>query len=133
MRDKDTRSNTGDEGSLCAVDRMASDESCHYEIRLKGHLDARWVDWFDGLCISLEDDGVTRLVGPIVDQAALFRVLRKARDLALPLLAVTLVEAARAVPAGPGSWTSARRQCRGVPMPAPTSSCRHPRQTPNER
>jgi hypothetical protein len=63
-----------------------------YEIRLKGHLDARWVKWFDGLTITLEEDGDTLLTGPVVDQAALYGLLKKVRDLGLPLLSVNSVE-----------------------------------------
>jgi hypothetical protein len=64
----------------------------YYEIRLKGHLDARWVKWFDGLTITLEEDGDTLLTGPVVDQAALYGLLKKVRDLGLPLLSVNSVE-----------------------------------------
>jgi hypothetical protein len=64
------------------------DEPGLYEIRLKGHLDQRWADWFDGLTITLEDNGETLLTGPVVDQAALHGVLSKVRDLGLPLVAV---------------------------------------------
>ena len=63
-----------------------------YEIRLKGHLDARWVKWFDGLTITLEEGGDTVLTGPVVDQAALHALLKKVRDLGLPLLSVNPVE-----------------------------------------
>lgn len=70
---------------------MQSHQSASYEIRLKGHLDARWSDWFDGLTISLEDTGNTRLTGPIVDQAALHGLLAKIRDLGLPLISLTRV------------------------------------------
>jgi hypothetical protein len=59
-----------------------------YEIRLKGHLDDRWAAWFEGLTITREDNGETRLTGPVVDQAALHGLLRKVRDLGLPLVAV---------------------------------------------
>jgi hypothetical protein len=64
-----------------------------YEIRLKGHLDDRWADWFDGLTIRRMDNGETLLAGPVVDQAALHGLLRKVRDLGLPLLSVMHVEA----------------------------------------
>ena len=64
------------------------DESRLYEIRLKGHLDDRWSDWFGGLTITLEEDGDTLLTGPVVDQAALHGLLKKARDLGLPLVSV---------------------------------------------
>ena len=63
-----------------------------YEIRIKGHLDNRWADWFEGLTITREDNGDTRLTGPVVDQAALHGLLRKVRDLGLPLLSVIQVE-----------------------------------------
>jgi hypothetical protein len=69
-------------------------EPGRYEIRLQGHLDSRWVAWFDGLSLSSEDDGTTVLHGPIVDQAALHGVLQKIRDLGLPLVSVTHVEIA---------------------------------------
>jgi hypothetical protein len=59
-----------------------------YEIRVQGHLDRRWSDWFEGLTISYEGDGSTVLRGPLSDEAALHGVLIKVRDLALPLLAV---------------------------------------------
>jgi hypothetical protein len=59
-----------------------------YEIRLKGHLNVRWADWFDGLTLTQESDGTTLLSGPIVDQAALHGLLGKVRDLGLPLIAV---------------------------------------------
>ena len=68
------------------------DEPARYEIRLKGHLDPRWADRFEGLTITLDDNGTTRLTGPIVDQAALHGVLKKVRDLGTPLLSVTRVE-----------------------------------------
>lgn len=63
-----------------------------YRITIKGHLDNEWSDWFDGLNITLEDNGETVLTGPIVDQAALHGVLMKIRDLGLPLLSLTRIE-----------------------------------------
>ncbi len=63
-----------------------------YEIRIKGHLDDRWSDWFEGLTITLEDNGDTLLTGPVIDQAALHGLLKKVRDLGLPLLSVSPVE-----------------------------------------
>ena len=63
-----------------------------YEIRLKGHLDDKWADWFDGLTITREDNGETVLRGWVVDQAALHGVLRNVRDLGVPLLSVMQVE-----------------------------------------
>ena len=62
------------------------------EIRLKGRLDARWAAWFDGLSISHESDGDTVIQGPVADQAALYGLLRKVRDLGLPLVSVICVE-----------------------------------------
>ena len=62
-----------------------------YQIRIKGHLGREWTDWFGGLTITLEDNGETLLTGPVVDQAALHGLLRKVRDLAMPLLSVSPV------------------------------------------
>ena len=63
-----------------------------YEIRLKGHLDNRWANWFEGLTITREDNGETFLTGPVVDQAALHGLLRNVRDLGLPLVSVILID-----------------------------------------
>lgn len=63
-----------------------------YEIRIKGHLDREWTEWFGGLTITLEDNGDTLLTGPVVDQAALHGLLRQVRDLGMPLLSVTRIE-----------------------------------------
>lgn len=63
-----------------------------YEIRLQGHLGLQWSDWFGGLTLTLEDNGTTVLTGPVVDQAALHGLLRKVRDLGLPLLAIRRIE-----------------------------------------
>ncbi len=68
------------------------DEAGRYEIRLQGHLDEQWAAWFGGLTLTWEDNGDTLLTGPVVDQAALHGVLRKVRDLGLPLLAVRRIE-----------------------------------------
>lgn len=68
------------------------DQPVVYQIRLRGHLDCQWADWFGGLTITPEDNGDTLLTGPVVDQAALYGVLRKVRDLGLPLLSVKCLE-----------------------------------------
>ncbi|MEO7910817.1 MAG: hypothetical protein ABIV47_14320 [Roseiflexaceae bacterium] len=67
-------------------------EPGRYEIRIKGHLDARWAERFDGLSFTHESDGTTTLAGPVVDQAALHGLLRKVRDLGLPLVSVMQVD-----------------------------------------
>lgn len=70
-------------------------EPGRYEIRIKGHLDDRWANWFEGLTLSREDNGETRLTGPVADQTALHGLLRKVRDLGLPLVSVVRVETKR--------------------------------------
>ena len=64
------------------------DQPMVYQIRIKGHLDPQWIEWFGGVTITLEDNGDTLLAGPVVDQAALYGLLRKVRDLSLPLISV---------------------------------------------
>ena len=64
--------------------REEHDVAGRYEIRIKGHLDTRWADWFEGLSFTHESDGTTILYGPVVDQAALHGLLRKVRDSGLP-------------------------------------------------
>lgn len=64
------------------------DDPARYEIRLQGYLDARWGDRFDGMRFTHESDGTTILSGPVVDQAALHGLLRRVRDLGMPLLSV---------------------------------------------
>jgi hypothetical protein len=63
-----------------------------YQIKLEGHLSHQWMDWFDGLTITLADNGDTVLTGPVVDQAALHGLLKKVRDLGLPLRSVNCLE-----------------------------------------
>lgn len=70
-----------------------SSQSVIYQIRIKGHLGRQWAARFEGLTIRLEDNGDTLLIGPVVDQAALYGLLRKVRDLGLPLLSVNQVPA----------------------------------------
>ena len=62
-----------------------------YRIRVRGHLDDRWSEWFEGLVVQLQEDGTSVLVGPVVDQAALHGVIIRIRDLGLPLLSVSQV------------------------------------------
>ncbi len=69
-----------------------SEKAGLYEIRIKGHLDPRWADRFEGLRFRHEGDGTTILTGPVVDQAALHGLLRKVRDLGLPLVSVVQVD-----------------------------------------
>lgn len=66
-----------------------------YEIKLMGHLGPQWADWFDGMTITLEENGITVLCGPVVDQAALYGLLKKTRDLGLPLLSVICMQSGR--------------------------------------
>lgn len=70
-----------------------------YQIRLQGHLGPQWTAWFGGLTLTLTENGETLLTGPVVDQAALYGLLRKVRDLGLPLLSVNCVESGQG--AGP--------------------------------
>jgi hypothetical protein len=62
-----------------------------YQIRIKGHLGREWTDWFEGLTITLEDNGDTLLTGLVIDQAALHGLLKKVRDLGLTLVSVNQV------------------------------------------
>jgi len=70
-----------------------SDQLVIYQIRVESHLDFDWTDWFEGLTITLEENGYTLLTGPVIDQAALYRLLKKVRDLGMPLISVNRVEA----------------------------------------
>jgi len=71
------------------------DQPMVYQIAIKGHLGHQWTDWFEGLTITLEDDGDTLLTGPVVDQAALHGLLKKVRDLGMQLISVCAVEPRR--------------------------------------
>jgi hypothetical protein len=73
-----------------------------YQIRIKGHLGSQWKDWFGGLIITLEDNGDTLLTGPLVDQAALHGLLKKVRDLGMPLVSVCPLAHGRPTTLGTG-------------------------------
>jgi hypothetical protein len=77
-----------------------SGEPAVYQIRIQGHLNRRWTDWFEGLTITLEEDGETLLTGPVADQAALYGLLSKVRDLGPPLISVCRVDAGHADASG---------------------------------
>ena len=66
-------------------------QSMVYQIRITGHLGRQWTDWFEGLTITLEDNGDTLLTGPVPDQAALHGLLKKVRDLGMPLISINRV------------------------------------------
>jgi hypothetical protein len=74
-----------------------------YQIRVKGHLGCTWTDWFAGLTITLEDNGDTLLTGPVRDQAALLGVLKRVRDLGLPLISINPLEPDRVEVTASGS------------------------------
>jgi hypothetical protein len=67
-----------------------------YQIRIKGHLDQQWTDWFYGFSITLEDDGDTLLTGQVADQATLHGLIKKVRDLGIPLVSINPVVHGRA-------------------------------------
>ena len=69
-----------------------ADQPRVYQIRIKGHLGVEWADWFEGLTITLEEDGDTLLTGPVVDQSALHGLLKKVRNLGMPLVSVSQVQ-----------------------------------------
>ena len=72
------------------IQREASEKAqpLVYQIRIEGHLGREWTDWFGGLTLTLEDNGDTLLTGPVIDQAALHGLLKKVRDLGMPLVSV---------------------------------------------
>lgn len=95
VRVEQTVMNTHKRNRSMAVERKpnhASSQPAIYQIRIKGHLDSRWTDWFEGFTITLEENGNTILTGAVVDQAALHGLLKKVRDLGMPLLSVNCVE-----------------------------------------
>lgn len=72
--------------------KTQANEPMPYQIRIKGHLDGQWAGWFEGLSIMLAENGDTLLTGPVADQSALHGLLKKVRDLGLPLISVNAVE-----------------------------------------
>jgi hypothetical protein len=78
--------------------RASEGKMCHtsnhqiYRIQVAGHLPESWSDWFDGLCLTQEPNGVTVITGTLTDQAALFGLLWRIRDLGLPLLSVDTLQ-----------------------------------------
>jgi hypothetical protein len=66
----------------------APDQPIVYQIRIKGHLDPQWTDWFDGMTITLHEDGDTLLTGPVADQASLHGLIKKVRDLGISLVSI---------------------------------------------
>jgi len=77
---------------MCATSTGSHFGPGRYEIRIKGHLDSRWAASFDGLSLTRESGGTTAIRGPVADQAALYGLLEKLRDLGLPLVSVTQIE-----------------------------------------
>jgi hypothetical protein len=78
---------------MCNSDWAAPPEPTPiYQIRVRGCLDRQWSSWFDGLAVTLDEEGDTLLTGPVADQAALHGLLKKVRDLGLPLLSVNCCE-----------------------------------------
>ena len=71
----------------------AGQETSHYELRVEGHLDDHWVEWFEHLELTRATDGTTSLRGPVADQAALHSLLTKVRDLGLVLISVRMITA----------------------------------------
>jgi hypothetical protein len=76
-----------DSGNILPI----QNESATYEIRLQGHLAGRWVEWFGAAAIELEEDGTTRLTCAAIDQAALYGLLKRVRDVGLPLVSVNRI------------------------------------------
>jgi hypothetical protein len=77
-------------------------------------LDSQWTDWFEGLAITLEEDGDTLLTGPVVDQAALHGLLKKVRDLGMPLVSVSPVE-----PGPPTTFGTGEADASDIKPPSP--------------
>jgi hypothetical protein len=94
-----TDRNAGGREQMSGTNDADRHEAGRYELRLQGHLDARWAAWFDGLSLTQEPDGTTVIYGPVADQAALHGLLQKVRDTGLPLVSVGRVDLGQ--PGGP--------------------------------
>jgi hypothetical protein len=96
--------------------RTALGKTMIYQIRIKGRLSDQWSEWFQGLSIMPADDSDTFLIGPVADQAALFGLLRKVRDLGMPLLSVNRIEGDTSTDPGTGGTdvTTIKKQEKGV-------------------
>lgn len=79
-----------------------SNQPTVYQIRVKNHLNSDWADWFEGLIVTLEENGHTLITGPVIDQAALYRLLKKIRDLGMLLISVNTLEPSGSTPFGKG-------------------------------
>jgi hypothetical protein len=77
--------------SYTAAPKTDPDHPTVYQIRVRGHLGSQWRDWFGGLTVTLDENGDTLLTGPVLDQAALYGLLKKVRDLGIPLVSVVSV------------------------------------------
>ena len=84
-----------EEGTVNRNPRTDATQPLVYQIRIKGHLGPQWKEWLGGVTITLEDNGDTLLSGPVVDQAALHSLLKQVRDLGMPLISVSPVDASR--------------------------------------
>lgn len=82
------------QGSGTAMNKTPGEhrEPGRYELRIRGHLDDCWAEWFEGLALTRESDGTTRLRGPVIDQAALHGLLSKVRDLGVTLISVSPID-----------------------------------------
>ena len=69
-----------------------SNQPTIYQIKIKSHLSSDWTDWFEGLTITPEEDGDTLLTGPVIDQAALYGLIKKVRDLGMTLISLNPVK-----------------------------------------
>jgi hypothetical protein len=111
----------GSEGEREGPGRPSS-PLCRYAIRVEGHLDAHWSKWLEGMTITHEAGGVTRLEGPLVDQAALYGLLNKLRDLRLPLVTVERLHPA-AVATAPERGGSPGADTAAPPTPEAPEGC----------